>query len=259
MPWVLGIDEAGYGPNLGPLVQASVAMQLPDDDIAGWMTLHDRIRKVGEPEDDRILVDDSKKVYTGPNGFEKLERSILSLASAPFVHTATVRVVSPVDFNREVDASGSKATVLARGLIELLQVADAILPHGECMVAMCDKQGGRAFYGAMLQEAFPDSWIVTLKEGAAESRYRIAAHSREIEVAFRPRADGDSACVAIASMICKSTRELSMAQFNAWWAKHVPGIAPTAGYPVDAKRFFAQIQAKMQELRIPLDTVWRKK
>ena len=24
MPWVVGIDEAGYGPNLGPLVQAAV-------------------------------------------------------------------------------------------------------------------------------------------------------------------------------------------------------------------------------------------
>ena len=32
MPWVVGIDEAGYGPNLGPLVQAAVALKLPDDD-----------------------------------------------------------------------------------------------------------------------------------------------------------------------------------------------------------------------------------
>jgi len=30
--WVVGIDEAGYGPNLGPLVQAAVALYLPDDD-----------------------------------------------------------------------------------------------------------------------------------------------------------------------------------------------------------------------------------
>ena len=30
MPWVVGIDEAGYGPNLGPLVQSAVALRLPD-------------------------------------------------------------------------------------------------------------------------------------------------------------------------------------------------------------------------------------
>ena len=35
MPWVVGIDEAGYGPNLGPLVQSAVALRLPDDDPGG--------------------------------------------------------------------------------------------------------------------------------------------------------------------------------------------------------------------------------
>ena len=35
-----------------------------------------------------------------------------------------------------------------------------------------------------------------------------------------------------------------MRQFNRFWAKHVPGIAPTAVYPVDAKRFFAEITRK---------------
>ena len=32
MPWVIGIDEAGYGPNLGPLVQAAAAIWMPPDD-----------------------------------------------------------------------------------------------------------------------------------------------------------------------------------------------------------------------------------
>ena len=47
MPWVVGIDEAGYGPNLGPLVQAAVALRLPDDDLAGWTTLASRVRRCG--------------------------------------------------------------------------------------------------------------------------------------------------------------------------------------------------------------------
>ena len=39
MPWVVGIDEAGYGPNLGPLVQAGIALHLPEDDRSGWEAL----------------------------------------------------------------------------------------------------------------------------------------------------------------------------------------------------------------------------
>ena len=60
MPWVVGIDEAGYGPNLGPLVQAAVALRLPDDDLAGWTTLKPWVRRAHERDDGRLLIDDSK-------------------------------------------------------------------------------------------------------------------------------------------------------------------------------------------------------
>ena len=52
--------------------------------------------------------------------------------------------------------------------------------------------------------------------------------------------------VALASMLCKYLREVCMRQFNRFWEKHVPGIEPTAGYPVDAKRFYEAIQAAME-------------
>src|SRR5437764_14956143 len=76
MPWVVGIDEAGYGPNLGPLVQSAVALRLPDDDPGGWRHLRAHVRRCCDPDDGRVLVDDSKLVYAGKNGLAKLERGI---------------------------------------------------------------------------------------------------------------------------------------------------------------------------------------
>ena len=73
--WVVGIDEAGYGPNLGPLVQAAVGLDLPDDDPAGWETMKAVVRRSHEKADGRLLIDDSKKVYTR-GGLEALERGV---------------------------------------------------------------------------------------------------------------------------------------------------------------------------------------
>ena len=75
MPWVVGIDEAGYGPNLGPLVQAAVALRLPDGDPSGWESLRPVVRRCGEKADGRLLIDDSKAVYTR-HGLAALERGV---------------------------------------------------------------------------------------------------------------------------------------------------------------------------------------
>jgi hypothetical protein len=301
MPWVVGIDEAGYGPNLGPFVQAAVALRLPDDDLGGWATLRATVRRAHEDDDGRLLVDDSKKVYAGGTGFNRLAAGVAAalrhrptrvgdLAAAVLAEWGRGRlddecwydptgelewfdhpdlgdadpsfsaaVVATPAFNAAVDRSGTKGSVTADGVGQFLAHLHATLPPGEPVVASCDKLGGRNFYGALLAAAFPDGWPVAEKESANESRYRILNLDREVTVTFRPRADGESVCVALASMLAKYLREVCMKQFNAFWAKHVPGIQPTAGYPGDAKRFYDEIRPAMEALGLEPDAVWRKR
>lgn len=78
MPWLIGIDEAGYGPNLGPLVQSSVAVRVLDSNVDVWDLLSNVVRRSGEKADARLLIDDSKKVHEGVHGFSRLERGVLS-------------------------------------------------------------------------------------------------------------------------------------------------------------------------------------
>lgn len=313
MPWMVGIDEAGYGPNLGPLVQTAVSVFLPDDDPAGWETLqsciHRAAEKISAKNDHRLCIDDSKKVYAKSNGFARLERGVFcglglvpgtltqlltrlcdaavlaDLAgevwfngadTIPFpdspqpeswptftlpegvqVGPAVANLVPTPLFNKIVRGSGSKGTVLSAGLVGLLQAMVRSLPAGEPACVLCDKQGGRQYYAPVLQSAFPDGWIVAEEETPTESRYRVERLHRPLTVCFRPRADADGVSVALASMLAKYLREVCMRQFNRYWQSHRPDLKPTAGYPVDAKRYFAEIRPILEQLDIPVESVWR--
>ncbi len=54
----------------------------------------------------------------------------------------------------------------------------------------------------------------------------------------------------MASMLSKYLREALMHRFNAFWAKHLPEIQPTAGYYQDGSRFLRDIEQKRKELGI---------
>lgn len=82
-----GIDEAGYGPLLGPLVVGCCAFELGDADPFAplpciWKRLRKHISKTRHPAGKKLHVNDSKKVYSPSTGIKELERSILTLAHA---------------------------------------------------------------------------------------------------------------------------------------------------------------------------------
>ena len=319
MPYLIGTDEAGYAPNLGPLVISASVWWLDDEAIGN--DLYRRLKRDvcrRSPRGGatrRLAIADSKALYTPAQGLQVLERGVLAalalldrcpsdwldvwqlldershaqlpdipwhvnydlrlpLAADPEdlvrlvprlrrgLERAGVRLVAlrsravfPDEFNRSTRELGNKAEALSQ--ITLALVAETLgLCAGEPVVVVCDKHGGRNFYGRLLQLQFPDPLIEVYRESSLHSAYRWGAADSRIEVNFRAHGE-DFLPAALASMTSKYLRELAMRAFNDFWCTRVPGLAPTAGYPRDARRFKRAIEPLQSALGIADQVVWR--
>lgn len=84
MTLVIGTDEAGYGPNLGPLVVAATAWQVdapPDEAEAVLAAAVSRAESAAGLGRDGPLWGDSKAMYRAGDGMERLERGALVAAT----------------------------------------------------------------------------------------------------------------------------------------------------------------------------------
>lgn len=169
------------------------------------------------------------------------------------------RLVYPAEFNDLVDRYGTKGAALSHVTLALVRSLIDSLPTAHCPLPTFlyfDKHGGRNAYGALVQHHFPESWIRPVHEGRAESRYEWEHAGTTIEAVFRVGCES-MLPTALASMTAKYHRELAMRAFNAFWAVHVPGLRPTAGYPGDARRFKGEIADVQRELGIDDRALWR--
>lgn len=268
-----GIDEAGYGPILGPLAIVGVWADVEDAEAC----THD-LRAVG--------VDDSKALHhprnLGPletvalagatwlsgtrpataaefftlvgegaaertlpwmQGADSLSLPIAarripqwSIASAKPLGVAG-HLIHPGRLNRAKADGRNRAAVEWDAVGNLLA---GMTKQGTISVTV-DRLGGRRYYADVLATALPLCPITVIEELPACSRYQVEATCGSLDVAFRVGADAVDALVGLASCLAKYARELHQHLFNAWWGGRIPGLAPTAGYAVDAKRWIAEL------------------
>lgn len=327
MTLVIGIDEAGYGPNLGPLViggslwrvtaasTAEVTNATADDQFTRLATEMADRKSGGRP-----LWGDSKKIFNRQRGeaaaLAALEQGVLaavaltgtlpaagsdllnslglqlptdaaadcwqSLAGQLLPHAATAsdcqrslakasdrlaahriellavacRWVFPASFNAALEAGHNKSDILSQASLGLAADLRRHDPTAAATIC-CDRHGGRKRYAGVVSHCFAAARVEPLAESPQCSRYLIHTDGSATTISFS--VGGESQLpVAVASMTAKYIRELTMAAFNRFWADHATAVRPTAGYPLDARRWWHETTAARQQQAIPDHALWRR-
>lgn len=197
---------------------------------------------------------------------EQLAESLSSCARKAKIRPLWYRadVISAARINREIAIEhrreGTKNTWATHTVLRLAKLATDQLDAPQLAI-WCDKAGGRSAYAEPLRRAFPELSAASavdmplfgspaivlerLGEESERSSYRMSSAVRRIELGFVMGGDSCDPRISWASILAKYLRELIMRSLNRYFAAKVPELRPTAGYPEDARRFIADVEAAL--------------
>lgn len=166
------------------------------------------------------------------------------------------RLIDEARFNDGLVQWGNKANLLSTQTLELVYELVTGLPETANVIVDLDRHGGRKKYLPLLLEACSADWMDIIEETPRVSVYRWL--NAERIVFFRFSVNGEQRFpVAVASMFSKLLRERAMACFNRYWQNEMPKLKATAGYPVDAERFKAEVEVARRRRGISDHRFWR--
>jgi ribonuclease HII len=115
--WIIGIDEAGYGPNFGPFVMTSVACRVSDHchNANLWRLLCPAVRRSEDADEGQVLIDDSKRVYTA-HGLAGLERGVLAMLTPGLSSAFPSSLLALINWACPDDGDELRREVWYRGL-----------------------------------------------------------------------------------------------------------------------------------------------
>ena len=282
MARIVGMDEVGYGPLLGPFIVCAVTAEVPSLEANLWETLSPK----------EIPVCDSKKLYSTSKGLKSLEPSALSwygqlyplegltherlwktLSPDPREEAWYGNIPLPVSQKRPIlvdelkallETANVRITDIRARILEPSIYNEKVGTNKSDLLFTCTadlvrhafkkenrpttfhigKQGGRRYYLPQITQQLGEAKII--REEAAWSEYTLG----ESSLCYLRDGEDISFFIALASIIAKYLRETSMQLFNRYWEEKVENLRPTAGYGNDAKRFWKEISPRMGELKL---------
>ena len=178
------------------------------------------------------------------------------LDAGVMAHAAKVAWVEPADFNRACTSERNKADLLFAQACRLVRAILDSAP-GEDAVVRIGKQGGRRLYLAGLVREFGTVWVHG--ESPSTSSYQFRRDGRTVVLEFLMDGEERDFAIALASIVGKYLREGAMRLFNDFWTKQTEGLRATAGYGLDARRFFREIEPHLGRLSLSPDAVLRRR
>jgi len=159
MTIIAGIDEAGYGPLLGPMVITITAFDVPDEkaNCSLWDLLNDAISNDMKGKGQRLTVRDSKKLYNAQKGLKPLENAALSfLWSKDLKTTSFYQLLKNLLCYHTETIAGYPWYAEKDYPLPLATNISAVLNYADLLKYALDKQGVKFCYAS--------SCVVTVRE-----------------------------------------------------------------------------------------------